>query len=222
MVDAILKCDFQQDRLIVPEDLKAVEFKLYRYFQQAILDSHLPVRKAVGFALITPTKLYKQSATERCSYCLENMIEIASNLDDKLFIYDSRSNAVSDITSEPITANSTFTASANPVRLLYIQPDIITPINQMGIEIFVVQSSGYRTMEANSALMHNIKYFPMNSYHSLNDYVRVLPYQGEICYKLLHGLQPLDLKKIFADFAGMMKIGTLEGDDVDWAYNFVL
>lgn len=222
MVDAILKCEFKQDHLEAPGSFTAEDKRmLYRFMQQAILDAHLPVMKATGFSLNTPRKLYKQSATKRCSYCLENMIEIASNLDDKIFFGVSNNHVISDQITGIVSADmDVFTSNTAAVKMLYLNKDIMTTIKPLSIDIYVDMDTGYKTMKDNSDRMGKSKYFPMNSYHTITDYVRVLPFNGEVRYRLVNGMTLDILREMFLTYYTLVLATQLGGEELRWVSSF--
>lgn len=224
MVDKIVECQFTENELIVPASYSDEDRKyFYRFFLQAIYDAHLPVTKAIGFALNTPKQLMKQSAVNRCSQCLENMIEIASNLDDKVF-FNVSNNIVSSgyMEGKISTEDVIFTSNAKQVEILCVKPYIMTSIQVLNLEIFVESGVGFRSMEENSREINKSKYFPLNSYHSLLGYVRVLPYNGHIRYKLYRGMTPDKLRDVFYDLYYRKLAGKLEGSEQQWESSFPL
>ena len=222
MVNAILRCDFKQDHLEVPADFSEEDKKqLFRFVHRAILDAHLPVMKAKGFALNTSKKLYSQSATKRCSYCLENMVEIASNLDDKIFFNVTNKHVISDQITGVVSADmSIFTSNEKPAEIMYVYKDIMTTIKPLGIDIYVDTDTGYKTMQENSACIGKSKYFPINSYHTIVDYVKVLPYNGEVRYRLHNGMTPERLRNMFLNYLTIFLAGQLGGEESAWVSSF--
>ena len=223
MVNAILRCDFKEDHIEIPSDFNEEEkYLLYQFVLQAILDAHLPVAKAIGFSLNASKKLYKQSAIKRCSLCLENMVEIASNLDDKIFLNVQNNRVISGEITGKLTADmKVFTSNTKPVDILYIEPDIMTTIKPLSIDIYVDVDCGYNQMSINSLKIGKNNFFPMNTYHTVMDYVRVLPYNGEIRYKLLNGMKPDMLKTLFIYLLGLYSGNDMRKEEREWVSSFL-
>lgn len=221
MLENILRCTFTNTGLEVPGDINPLI--LHRFMRQSILDAHLPIIKPIGFALNASKKLHKQSATERCSYCLENMIEIASNLDNIVFLDVSNNRVISEQGVGEISVDKPiFFSNTRPVRTLYTQPHVMTTIKPLSIEIFVTENTGYKTMKDNSKIMTKDKFFPLNSYHHIIEFVRILPFNGKIQYKLLNGMTPEELRALYLNYAVKYASKLLSKEELQWVSSFDL
>ena len=61
----------------------------------------------------------------------------------------------------------------------------------------------------------------MNTYHTVMDYVRVLPYNGEIRYKLLNGMKPDMLKTLFIYLLGLYSGNDMRKEEREWVSSFL-
>jgi hypothetical protein len=213
-------CEFTETGLVTPDD--ADKQTIHRFLRESILDAHLPVVKAVGFSLNASSTLHRQVATERCSYCLENMIEISSNLDDLVFLEVYNTRVTSDFElGEVSLPNSVLTSNAKPIHVLYTNPHLLTNIKPLKLEIFVTENTGYKTMKDNSKIMGKNKYFPMNTYHNIISYVKILPFNGDIRYRLTNGMTLEALKSLYVNYYAKYIGKQLGKEEIGWASVFV-
>lgn len=83
-----------------------------------------------------------------------------------------------------------------------INPDqhMFTATEPMSIKFIVRKAAGYHSMAENAAVIGSDIYFPLNTVHTLVDYVRVLPLTGNsIEVRYYNGMTPELFRSIWDD-----------------------
>jgi hypothetical protein len=201
---------FENGVVVLEKDETQAE--VYTRFREAVLDNLIPLNKAIGFKLTSATDTSIASATDRNQSVIENMIEISNNVGKLIFLpkYDALSNTVlgtSNIINiteqqekEVTSANAIFTSGGKKVDVLDKSIYLYYPVNKVGVRILAFEAAGVRTMEQNVEKMNELlsatstkggsSFFPLNTEHSLIDYVRIIPHtgKGDVRYRLFKGM----------------------------------
>lgn len=208
MDDAIVKkmlqtCDFMNGFMLTGltgEELR----EAYNMFRISVLDGLVPVTKAIGFKLFSSMNMEDLAAIDRHTSCLENMVELSKNVSKVIFISNtgfavSSKEKVGDVTA----GNAGFMSDGKEVKVLDESCYLYNSTEPLGIRVFVYENTGYHSMEENVELMRSIysgnmeessTFFPLNTNHSLIDYINILPFDGQtIRYRLKKGFTEEDL-----------------------------
>lgn len=161
--------------------------------RKAILDGEIPITMPIGFALNSPRNTSFISAIDRNHCCQESMIAVASNVSNIILSGDI--GDIVDIEEQlgDITTGNAKWRSLGRYDCKPINPDqhMFTATEPMSIKFIVRKAAGYHSMAENAAIIGNDTYFPLNTVHTLIDYVRVLPLTGgHIEVRYYNGMTP--------------------------------
>lgn len=161
--------------------------------RKAILDGEIPITMPIGFALNSPRNTSFISAIDRNHCCQESMIAVASNVSNIILSGDM--GDIVDIEEQlgDITTGNAKWRSLGRYDCKPINPDqhMFTATEPMSIKFIVRKAAGYHSMAENAAIIGNDTYFPLNTVHTLIDYVRVLPLTGgHIEVRYYNGMTP--------------------------------
>lgn len=161
--------------------------------RKAILDGEIPITMPIGFALNSPRNTSFISAIDRNHSCQESMIAVASNVSNIILVGDM--GEVVDIEEKVgvITTGNAQWRSKGVYRCRPINPEqhMFTATEPMSVKFFVHKAAGYHSMAENAAVIGDSTYFPLNTVHTLIDYVRVLPLTGDaIEVRYYNGMTP--------------------------------
>lgn len=160
-------------------------------FRCAILDGEVPITMPIGFSLVTPRSSSFISAIDRNACCQESVIAVATNVSNILLVGDM--DRVVDIEEQKgvvTTGNARWRShgryGCEPVdKAQYM----FTATAPMSIRFVVHKATGYRSMAENAKVINDDTYFPLNTAHTLIDYVRVLPLtSGSIEVRYINGM----------------------------------
>lgn len=157
----------------------------YTKFRKAIMDAELPVTMPIGFKIVTDNSMDRTSAIVRNDAALESMVAVSCNVKDIVMVgtadHGVQSNRFEGIGT---TGNLTFVSNAKPtVQVIDKTQHIVTAISPLLVRFFVNKAAGYHSMEENAkiikkgteAIRNSQSYFPLNTTHSLESYIKVLP-----------------------------------------------
>lgn len=170
--------------------------------RRAILDGDIPVTMPIGFALNSPRNTSFISAIDRNHCCQESMIAVASNVSNIILIGEM--NGIVDIEEQvgKITTGNAVWRSMGRHDCRPINPEqhMFTATDPMSIKFFVHKAKGYHSMAENATIIGNDTYFPLNTVHTLIDYVRVLPLTKDcIEVRYYNGMTPELFRSIWND-----------------------
>lgn len=170
--------------------------------RKAILDGEIPITMPIGFALNSPRNTSFISAIDRNHCCQESMIAVASNVSN--IILSGEMGGIVDIEEQvgDITTGNAKWRSLGRYDCRPINPDqhMFTATEPMSIKFFVHKAAGYHSMAENAAIIGNDTFFPLNTVHTLIDYVRVLPLTGDkIEVRYYNGMTPELFQAIWKD-----------------------
>lgn len=206
----ISNCTLQDGVLrtsLTGEDLR----EAYDFFRISILDGLVPVNKAIGFKLYSSKNTEDLAAVDRHTSCLENMIELSKNVAKLIFVSPTGFLVTSRERTGDVTAgNAHFFSDGKDVKVLDSSIYLFNSIEALGIRVFANESTGYHSMEDNVTAMKTIyrsdkeessTFFPLNTNHTLNGYVRVLPFLGkDIKYKLSDKFSEQDFNALWKSY----------------------
>lgn len=170
--------------------------------RRVILDGELPITMPVGFALNSPRNTSFISAIDRNHCCQESMIAVAANVANIILVGD-MGNIV-DIEEQVgvITTGNARWRSMGRYDCRPINPDqhMFTATDPMSVKFVVNKATGYRSMAENAAIIGNDTYFPLNTVHTLTDYIRILPtIEDCIEVRYFYGMTPALFQSIWDD-----------------------
>lgn len=166
---------------------------VYKDIRRAFMDGELPVHKVIGFKIVNPRRL--SNINKRESAIAESVFDIATNL-SKLTFVGIKDNvctiATNELSNIPMdTGSLELTLNGRRIEPIDNQVYICTPVSEVSLRLVVASNIGEVTMDTNCDLLkYNIDnheaYFPIQTYHSLVNYVTILPWfgKGDIRYKL--------------------------------------
>lgn len=159
--------------------------------RRAILDGEIPITLPIGFSLNSPRNLTLLSAIDRNRCCQESVLTIATNVSGLFF-----TGKVGDIVdieeqSGVLTTHNVTWRSLGVHECAVLGSDryMFTATAPMSIRFYMHKATGFCSMARNAAVLQDSNCFPLNSVHSLVDYVRVLPLTGDcIEVRYLNGM----------------------------------
>lgn len=153
----------------------------YAKFRRAILDGEVPVTMPIGFSLNTPKNTAFTSAIDRNNSCQESMLAIATNVAGLIMVGEMDRVVDTEEAKGLLTSGNATWRSKGKHACRAINPDqvLLTAVAPMSIQLYVRKAAGYHTMAENAAIMGESTYFPLNTCHTLLEYVSVLPLQGD-------------------------------------------
>lgn len=186
-------------------------FRAWKFVQEAIYDSHLPVMRAIAYYLNNPGKgvsSEQKRFIRRFPGCAEDRMTLVANFSKLLFpLSDSVKRVRIDQAKGNVTMETaSFLVSTKPVRVISTADHLYTALDSVSAELCVSLGTGYvspdenyekiRKMNKNTA---KTRLFPMFSYHSVVDFVRVFPptNDGVIHVRYDHGMTGDDLQVLF-------------------------
>ena len=204
MLEELMKnCTFKEDGLYL-NDSGLDPLEVYHFMHSAIADDHLPVSKVCGFNISAMTRSGAQgSVTERNTSVLENILEIAYNLTDKVFL--NMNSSMATVSSyegslDLTQVNDLVVSNAKYPKILHKSAHILTAIHPVTVKMKVVRGTGYSSM-GNTAKKYlpDQSYFPMVVRFSIHDYCKVCPpmYKDKVAYRLFNGMTADDVKYHF-------------------------
>lgn len=159
-------CDFQKDGIVIPKESGLNIMQVYTFLHEAIADNHLPVVKAVGFKIHDVSSVRtRASVTERNTAVMENYVEIAGNLMDKVFLDTNTNKVIVLDLNGKLNLNNPDTVvqeNRNPVRVIYDDPYILGALRTINLEIFINENTGHRDMDVTC-----VCYVTRHSFHYL-------------------------------------------------------
>lgn len=177
----------------------------YREFREAIMDGKIPVYMPIGFSLNTPKNVSPTSAIDRNVCCQESMVAIATNVSNLIFIGNISNKITCQEMDGEITTGNASWRSGGKHECKPINPNqhLLTAIAPMSIEFIMNKGTGYHSMAENSKIIGKTICFPLNTSHTLIEYVRVLPLmKNYIEIQYINGMTPETLTQIFKEAVG--------------------
>lgn len=165
--------------------------RAWHFVHEAIYDGHLPVVRAIGYSLNTPTKaniVKSGGVLERFQNCAEDRMSLVASFSSLLFLVSSAAKRVrvDEHVGVLSVSNAMFTESAKPVTVLSTRENLMTALAPVSVDIAVSPGTGYVSADINyerirqrNTRIAKTRMFPMYSYHNIIDFVSVLPYRGD-------------------------------------------
>jgi len=205
-----------KDGNIIDDGVSKIE--TYRKAVTLLYDSALPIPKPIGFYLDDNNGPPKKQL-DRNQSVMENMISLSTTLSKLVFIPFKSMSKRNDKSFSIVTLNARrdskivsgtaeFMCQQSKVMTISKDLPVLTSINNVTLNMFVVDTVGYLSMEESSKLMEeslaimekdHTAYFPMNVDFTLGDYVKVLPPVGpgkHVEYRLFNGMTDLILNML--------------------------
>lgn len=150
--------------------------RMFRFLHEAIKDNKLYVTKVIGFRISETGASNKiKTYIARNINMSDSYTEIMRNLQDKLFFTKESHVDVQLALGENTMTNTKFMKNRVSMSVLASNPYIArTSRKGVKLTLFLTTYNGFSSMEDNSKIVGE-KYFPMYTYFSINDYVRILP-----------------------------------------------
>lgn len=169
-------------------------------FRETILDGKVPVTMPIGFSIISPQTLSLTTAVGRNPSCQEATVAIAANVSGIIFVGANDNIVQSDEATGAITTGSATWKCKGTKNCTPICKDtyLFTGIRPVSIKFFVHQNAGFHPMSENADIIKKSTFFPLNTVHTLIDYVRVLPaYSNGIEVRYYNGMTPELFQRIW-------------------------
>lgn len=193
---------------------------IYNFLFELILDSHLYVTKPIGFDIENKTQRNKAGTyIARNVQIGESYAEMMVNLQDKVFTD----------TVDPIVKFSVKTGVAKcdaiPTPVLYTK-DYICRVTDGECQIILKLCTGCGEMNLKETSERlDPKFFPMNTYFNIMDYVRILPKVDNfttIDLRYYNGMNSDILKSMLLRYMGMIQQEVISEEEAAWVYSFTL
>lgn len=194
--------------------------KVYDFLYELILDSHLYVTKPIGFYIENSTS-YAKTGTyiARNSQVGESYPELMTNLQDKVFLHSTVPVIKADMSSGKITTD-------------VFKEDVLCMSNYVcrvtdgtcKLVVKLATDCGYKTLKDTSKQLDS-KFFPMNTYFNINDFVRILPKVDgfkDITLRYYHGMKPDMLYEMLQRYMGMINNMSISEEEKEWVSSFTL
>lgn len=194
--------------------------EIYKFLYEAVLDSHIYVTKSIGFSVQNETAHNRLGTyIARNSQIGESYTEMMNNIQDKIFLN----------TAEPVIkvrgTRGILDCSAIETPILYTKNYLCRVLDgTVTLHLKLCTNCGYMTMEHTSKQLDS-KFFPMNTYFNLSDYVRIIPEtdnhkQTQIRY--YNGMDVEKFKGILNRYMGMIQQEFISEEEAKWVYSFTL
>lgn len=199
---------------------EATGHKLYDFLYELILDSHLYVTKPIGFYI--DSKSYNSKAgtyIARNSQIGESYPELMTNLQDKVILECTqpvikaemqKGRVTTDVFKEKILCMHNYVC-----RVLDGSCQLILKLST---------DCGYKTLKDTSKQL-DPKFFPMNTYFNINDYVRIIPAVESfkrIELRYYHGMTHEILFGMLRRYQDMVNSLNVSEEERQWALSFTL
>lgn len=218
-------CIWQGNTILLSSEKEAKI--MHKFLREAILDSHLYVTKAIGFA-ISAAEMRSQHDTyiSRHNQMGDSYVEMMTNLQDKVFLNVKETEL--SMLLQPgacCVQNGTINCVHNTVKTLATSPYICRNLSKECIlKLRLSTSCGYRDLAGNSKLLDE-EYFPMYTYFNIADYVRVLPRQegfNQIYLRFYHGFTVDDFRTILQNNYDLYTQHNVKRREEKWVQTFDL
>lgn len=173
----------------------------WNFVHQAIYDGHLPVTRAIGYHLTTTSSASNTQAMavlKRFSNSAEDKMTLVASFSKLLFCGADNLKRVrlECDPGEVLVSKSTFLFSMKPIITLSTADYLFKALDVVNVDLAVATATGYVDPDVNfEKIMSDNKHisktrmFPMFSYHSVIDFVTVIPPDGNIIRMLYrHGM----------------------------------
>lgn len=193
---------------------------IYSFLLELILDSHLYVTKPIGFHIENKTRRSRVGTyIARNVQIGESYAEMMVNLQDKVFI-----ETVDPLVKFDVSAG-VVNCSAIPSPVLKTK-DYVCRVTEGTCSIILKTCTGcgYMTLKDTSEQMDS-KFFPMNTYFNINDYVRVIPMVDgfeNIKIRYYNGMTTEILQSLLLRYMNMLLHENVSEEEAEWAYSFTL
>lgn len=193
---------------------------IYDFLFEAILDSHIYMTKPIGFSVQNETAHNRLGTyIARNSQIGESYTEMGTNLQDKIFLE----------TLEPIVkvkgTKGVMTCSDIQTPVLFSKNYLCRVLDgSVTLHLKLCTNCGYMTMQ-NTSKQLDSKFFPMNTYFNLGDYVRVIPKTGsyrDITLRYYNGMDADKFKSILGRYMGMIQQEFVSEEEAEWVHSFAL
>lgn len=196
----------------IPSNIDPI--RAWHFVQEAIYDGHLPVVRAIGYSLNTPSKanIVKSNGNvlNRFQNCAEDRMSLVASFSNLLFIVPATAKRVrvDEHVGVLLASKAVFTESAKPVTVLSTRENLMTALETVSVDLAVHTSTGYvsadenyRRIQQRNPHIAKTRMFPMYSYHNIIDFVSVIPYTGDgkIHLRYKHGMTDSILMNMFVD-----------------------
>lgn len=170
--------------------------------REAILDGHIPISMPIGFSLSSPKSASFMNAIDRHTCCQESMIAVASNVSNIIFVGDMSEIVDTEEQVGTLTTGNVRWRSKGRYGCKPINPEqhMLTATEPMTVRFFMKKAAGYHSMAENAKSIGDDAYFPLNTNHTLINYVRVLPMVTDhIEVRYFNGMTPEMFTTIWND-----------------------
>lgn len=193
---------------------------IYSFLYELILDSHLYVTKPIGCYIENKTQRNKAGTyIARNIQIGESYAELMTNLQDKVF-----TDTVEPVVKFDMKAGIV-DCSSIPTKVLRVK-DYICRITdgECQMQLKLCTGCGEMNLKETSERL-DPKFFPMNTYFNIMDYVRILPkvdHFENIQLRFYNGMDIEILKSMLIRYMGMIKQESISEEETAWVYSFDL
>lgn len=196
---------------------------MHKFLREAVLDRHICLHKVIGFRIASSVDLRVGIGTYIARHLQigESYPQMIVNLQDKVFLNMPTDEAMCQIQCGVNTLeNNRFSNSRDVVySVLYTDPIICRCLYDAAyLNVKLLYSSGYRSMQENSKLLEDT-YFPCYTDYSLQEYVRVLPRTENnnlIPVRFYNGMTSQLFTQILSEWRTFISMGNLNKEEALW------
>lgn len=176
--------------LIPPESLDSRV--AWRFIQQSIYGNQIPVTRVIGYNIVTGKIRKRVSIFNRDMDLADDKATVAYSLGTLLPITDKNKVSIMKFKGALRLDNMLMTYSNKFIKVLGTENYLLTTLGQpVGMSLILRTSFGYKDVGDNTDYIEGLdstvtrrRVFTIPSYHSIIDFVNVIPYMGEPFIKL--------------------------------------
>lgn len=184
------------DILIPPESLDSKV--AWRFIQQSIYGNHIPVTRVIGYNIVTGKIRKRVSIFNRDMDLADDKATVAYSLGTLLPVTDKNKVSIMKFQGTLRLDNMIMTYSNKFIKVLGTEEYLLTTLGPpVGMSLVLRTGFGYKDVGDNTDYIEGLessitrrRVFTIPSYHSIIDFVNVIPYMGEPFIKLryMHGM----------------------------------
>jgi len=192
--------------------------EIYKFLYELILDSHLYVTKPIGFYVDSKSPNTKTGTyIARNSQIGESYPELMNNLQDKVILDCTQPVIKADMCKGRVTTD---VFSENMLCISNYVCRVLDGNCQLVLKL--ATDCGYKTLKDTSKQL-DAKFFPMNTYFNINDYVRIIPKVDafrRIELRYYHGMTHTTLLSMLTRYLDMLNSMNVSEEERQWALSF--
>lgn len=192
--------------------------KVFDFLYELILDSHLYVTKPIGFYIDSHSHNSKAGTyIARNTQIGESYPELMTHLQDKIVLNCTAPVIKADMTRGAVTTD------VFSEEMLCMDNYLCRVLDgECKLVLKLSTACGYKTLKDTSKQL-DPKFFPMNTYFNINDYVRIIPTVGDFRFvelRYYHGMTHKILYDMLQRYYDMLQSMYVSGEEKQWALSF--